>query len=224
MDSLGYLHLQMQLEGIALTDQQLLWRLPIAEEDPPLVLIAYLASGKLMTYLSTGLSAGLQTMLSTSSRAFTFPQVDPLLQVLRSYGLQPQFGHYKTYRFPTRFASVADSSVKDYSTHDAQIRAFGFDGLGEPVYAVALDGKIVSACVSVRENTHCGEAWVSTAPAYQQRGLAQRVVSVWAADLINRGKIPFYSHKLDNRASARLAAHLGLEPVFEEISIRSVSA
>jgi len=40
--------------------------------------------------------------------------------------------------------------------------------------------------------------------------------------LMNAGKVPFYSHKVENVASASLARKLGLQPVFEEISIAQV--
>jgi hypothetical protein len=49
--------------------------------------------------------------------------------------------------------------------------------------------------------------------------LAKKVVNAWARSLVNKGKIPFYSHNIDNLPSARLAEALELQPVFEEISI-----
>jgi predicted GNAT family acetyltransferase len=52
---------------------------------------------------------------------------------------------------------------------------------------------------------------------YRHQGFAQRVVSAWAMRLISVGKVPFYSHKIQNIASTNLAKRLGLQPVFEEI-------
>src|SRR5215510_15429154 len=43
----------------------------------------------------------------------------------------------------------------------------------------------------------------------------RKVVSAWAASLISTGKIPFYSHKTQNIASANLAKRLRLHPIFE---------
>jgi predicted GNAT family acetyltransferase len=60
---------------------------------------------------------------------------------------------------------------------------------------------------------------VYTNPEYRKQGFAQKVVNTWAGSLIDAGKVPFYSHKIENAASANLARKLGLRPVFEEISI-----
>jgi predicted GNAT family acetyltransferase len=71
----------------------------------------------------------------------------------------------------------------------------------------------------VREDESCGEAWVYTDPAYRRKGLAKKVASGWAHSLLSMGKVPFYSHKIENAASSSLAEALQLQPVFEEISI-----
>ena len=108
------------------------------------------------------------------------------------------------------------------SKHDPKIKTFGFDGFAENVYAIEQDDNIVSACVSTRENEQCAEAWVYTDPAFRNQGLAQRVVNAWAGSLIAVGKVPFYSHNIENTASATLASKLGLLPVFEEIAITQI--
>ena len=58
-----------------------------------------------------------------------------------------------------------------------------------------------------------------TDPAYRRQGLAKKVLSTWGHSLISAGKVPFYSHKIENNASASLAEALQLQTVFEEISI-----
>ena len=137
--------------------------------------------------------------------------------MLDSHHIQPDTGHYKTYLFPPGIA--ADPEVTCLSKHDPKIRASGFHGFAEQAYAIERDGKIVSACVSVREDKNCGEAWVYTASGYRGKGLAKKVVSAWAHGLMCVGKVPFYSHKIDNVPSTRLAEALQLQPIFEEISI-----
>ena len=92
------------------------------------------------------------------------------------------------------------------------------------MYAVEYNGALVSACVSTRENESCGEAWVYTAPHYRQQGFAQKAVNAWARNLMSAGKVPFYSHKIENDASANLARKLGLQPVFEEIVVTQTSS
>jgi hypothetical protein len=48
------------------------------------------------------------------------------------------------------------------------------------------------------------------------------VVSAWARSLMDARKIPFYSHEAGDELCTGLANRLGLEPVFEEISITYV--
>ena len=108
------------------------------------------------------------------------------------------------------------------SKHDPKVTAFGFDSFAEEVYAIERNGVLVSACVSTRENKECGEAWVYTDIDFRNQGLAQKVVNVWAGSLMDAAKVPFYSHVRENVSSASLARKLGLQPVFEEISITQV--
>jgi predicted GNAT family acetyltransferase len=87
------------------------------------------------------------------------------------------------------------------------------------MFGIEKNGRIISSCVCARENAHCGEAWVYTDEDHRRQGLAQKVVSAWAASLLKNGKVPFYSHKIQNVASANLAKRLLLQPAFEEIVI-----
>lgn len=85
-------------------------------------------------------------------------------------------------------------------------------GYGWPAFAILAEGRVVSACVSSREDDRAAEAWVQTVPAYRGRGFARRVTAAWAHAAQQSGKIPFYSHSEDNAASAGVARGLGLEP------------
>ena len=58
-----------------------------------------------------------------------------------------------------------------------------------------------------------------TAPQYRRQGLAAQVVTAWAYEATQQGLVPFYSHALENAASAGVASKLGLIPMFEEINI-----
>lgn len=181
------------------------------------MLIAQLAGGALVAYYDEALERNIQEELVVSFVDIEFPNIDPLREVLKKQSLQYGTGHYKTYVFPS--ITVHDEDVLCLSKHDQKVKEFGFDGFAEKVYAVERGGKIISACVSARENGTCGEAWVYTAPEYRQQGFAQRVVNVWARSLMRADKVPFYSHKIENTASANLAGRLKLHPVFEEIAI-----
>lgn len=218
MNPLTYLHLQLGLEGKGLVGEHTIRQVQVVPgEELPLLLLAQMADQKLVAYYSEALSSDLQTILSAYISSIEFPEITPIMAVLKSHNIRSDIGHYKTYLFPPQIGTNAE--VIGLSKHDPKVQAFGFDGFAEHIYAIERDGKIISACISVREDQNCGEAWVYSDPAYRRQGLAKKVVSTWAHSLRGVGKVPFYSHKIENDASARLAEALGLQPVFEEISI-----
>jgi len=79
-----------------------------------------------------------------------------------------------------------------------------------PVYAVIVNGRIVSTCQSSQENISAAEAWVRTLPNFRRCGYARQVTAAWAYHLQQRGKLPFYSHRWDNTASEAIASSLQL--------------
>jgi RimJ/RimL family protein N-acetyltransferase len=209
----------MRLEGKGLVNASLMKQVEIVPgEELPLVLIAQLVNGELVVYLDEALPSALQKELSATR--IKFPKIEPLLDVLKSNYISFEMGHYKTHVFPEQPAR--DANVLCLSKHDPRVKAFEFDGFADEVYAIEQNGVLVSACVSTRENETCGEAWIYTMPEYRQRGFAQKAVNAWAGSLLEAGKVPFYSHDIKNAASANLAGKLGLQPVFEEISIARI--
>lgn len=221
MQPLTYLHLQLRLEGKEVIHGSFLREVEaVPGEDLPLMLLARLADGTLVAYYNEALARDLHETLAASFVAVEFPDIGPLLEVLKKRNLQFGVGHYKTYVFSSQ--PVADRDVLCLSTADQRVKAFGLDGFADKVYVMEKEGKVLSACVSARENERCAEAWVYTAPEYRHQGFAQGVVSTWAGSLIREGKVPFYSHKMENVASENLAGKLKLQPVFEEIAISRV--
>jgi GNAT superfamily N-acetyltransferase len=226
MNPLDYLRLQLRLEGKEIIPGHLLRQVEVVpDEDMPLMVIAQLADSNVVAYFDENLPlrAEFREDLRKQVSEISFPNIGPLSAFLENRNITFEVGHYKTYIFPEMYAACRDDTVKCYSRYDPGVQDFGFDGFAEQVYAVERNDKIISACVSTRENDFCGEAWVYTDPEYRHQGLAQKVVSAWANGLVFAGKVPFYSHKIQNEASANLAIRLGLEPVFEEIVISYVS-
>jgi predicted GNAT family acetyltransferase len=80
-----------------------------------------------------------------------------------------------------------------------------------PVFVVLMDGRVVSACTSSRENVRAAEAWVFTDPSLRGRGLGRAVAAVWASFAVRNGKVAFYSHDEENTASGSIARALNLE-------------
>jgi RimJ/RimL family protein N-acetyltransferase len=221
MEPLAYLHLQMRLEGKGIINDCLMRQVEqVPDEQLPLVLMAQFANKDRVAYYDETISPDLQKELSAALANVVFPQINRLLDVLKSHHIQAEVGDYKTYVFPSQPGMDAD--VLCLSKQDARVKTFEFGGFAKQVYAIEQNGVLVSACVSTRENETCGEAWVYTAPEYRKRGFAQKVVHTWAASLMGAGKVPFYSHDIKNDASANLAKKLGLLRVFEEIVIAQI--
>ena len=60
--------------------------------------------------------------------------------------------------------------------------------LGQPMFAVVVDGHAVSVCCSVRETAEAFEAGVETVPVHRRRGYAPRAVSAWAREVRAMGR------------------------------------
>ncbi len=215
-------HILGSAQGLALNPQGRIIRQSPQADDLPLILLAHTAEGQTVAYLGDDCPVELQCELANQAANVEFPQVEPLLHLLRAYGIQPTVGHFKTYVFPEQSAQVELDPVKHFPKDDPKVMDFRFSGFADTVYAIEKDGIIRAACVSVRQDADCAESWVFTAPPWRRQGLAQKVVMAWARDMRSQGIVPFYSHKIENLASANLAAQLALIPVFEEIGIEPV--
>ena len=219
MNSLDYLLIQLRLEGKEVVHRDLLRQVQVIPgEEMLLMIIVQFGDKKVTPFYDEALSTELREKLRGHSISIEFSYVNRIVHFLQSYGFTVEAGHYKTYVFPDSYKRVAFEEVRQFSKDDSKVQAFGFDGFAGEIYGIKRDEKIVSACVSARENDFCGEAWVYTDEQYRHQGFSKKVVSVWARNLMTANKIPFYSHKIENTASASLAKRLGLQPVFEEIA------
>jgi RimJ/RimL family protein N-acetyltransferase len=217
MNPLEYLHLQLRLEGKEVINGDQLRQVEVVpDEEMPLMVIARFPDDRILVCYDEALRPELRGELAKHVQESAFPEIHLLLEFLETQRISVEVGHYKTYIFPAQIADAKDIVIC-ISKDDPLARAFGFGDFADSMYALERDRKLVSACVSTRENNFCGEAWVYTDEQYRRRGFAQQVVQAWAKELIRAGKVPFYSHKLENLASANLAKWLGLQPVFEEL-------
>ncbi len=209
----------MRLEGIRLNQNSLLGSTLPQGDDLPLVLVAQTSDGHVVTYFSERLSVEFRDGLFACANQIEFPNVDAILKLFNSHDIQPEVGHFETYVFPEHFAMMDVTRVKCFHKDDPKVKDFGFDNFADQVYAVEDGSAILSACVSVRHDSESAESWVFTALEHRRKGLGQLVVAAWAKSILLAGIVPFYSHRIQNIASAKLANKLGLIPAFEEISI-----
>jgi len=82
--------------------------------------------------------------------------------------------------------------------------------IGQPMFALPVDGHAVAVCCSVRLTNGACEAGVETVPTFRGRGFAARVVAAWALAVRNSGRVPLYSTSWQNEASRAVARKLGL--------------
>jgi hypothetical protein len=87
--------------------------------------------------------------------------------------------------------------------------------LSDGAFAVLVDGRPVSRAHSARESPCAAELIVETIGLERRKGYARAVTRAWARHQLSNGRIPFYSHRHDNSASAGLAANLQLRQFCE---------
>ena len=71
----------------------------------------------------------------------------------------------------------------------------------------------------------CADMWqigVDVLPEYRRKGIAAAVTSRLAAEILNRGKVPFYCCAWCNLPSARNAVRSGFRPAWTEMDVRSL--
>lgn len=77
---------------------------------------------------------------------------------------------------------------------------------------IRIDETPVSWAWSVRENAYCAEVAVETLAAYQRHGFARQVSAAWAHQVVQSGRVAFFSYAETNLASRALADSLGVQP------------
>jgi len=81
-----------------------------------------------------------------------------------------------------------------------------------------VDGLVVSEAWSSRRTDVAAELAVETLLEYRQRGYARQVCAAWASHQLTLGRTAFYSHDLENTASAALARSLGVRHFMDNVS------
>jgi hypothetical protein len=217
MKPFDYLLCQMDLEGIQRVPNDLIIPGAPGVEEFPLVITARTSDGESLICFDASIPTEIRLQLPLDDlQAF---RTGKAIGVFERSGIHVKSGHFKTHVFPEGVGSSNLEGVKCFNKDDPKIVDFGFHGFADQVHAIEKAGTILSACVSSRQNSRCAEAWVFTRPDQRRRGYAQGVVRAWADAIKAEGLIPFYSHRIDNMESARLAGRLNLTVVFEEMVI-----
>jgi ribosomal protein S18 acetylase RimI-like enzyme len=87
-------------------------------------------------------------------------------------------------------------------------------------FVILVDGVVVAQAWTVAGNARASEVEVETLPDFRRRGYARQVVAAWAADTLSNGRAVFYSHTVDNAASAGVSRSLGFIHLSDEVEYR----
>jgi hypothetical protein len=196
MDDLDYIKLQLELECIGFNKEGLLER--IAGENPDGIGLLYLfrlTNGQFRLLFRADVPAQTRRQISDLDPSNIFAHPEQAEAILQAALLTGGINRFKGYTF--KFQPLPHQSAEKLPW---KMTAWG----------LYEDGELASYCMSARENSRSAEAWVETQPEYRRKGLAQKAVFGWAADIQDQKKVPFYSHLVSNEASAALAKKMGL--------------
>lgn len=206
------MQIELECKGVEAGDS--LVRIPCAEPDEIDRFLVTLHDGAYTAYFRHDLPAHTRERLAALPPAQAFDEPETIRAILAQDALCERMWADKSYVFPpTLPPSLHPDAVRLDDERRCSLSErpdLGGGIAGKTAYAIITRDHIVSLCRSVRENGKSAEAWVVTEPEFRRRGYARQVTAAWARDVQRQGKVPFYSHLTDNRASEALAHSLGL--------------
>jgi len=222
-EELVRIHLALECVGVS-ADGQLV-RIPGPEPDDIHRFFVVQHDRGCFAYARADLPLAVRKRLSAVPPEVALREVSLIQSILAEHAICESVTQGKAYVFSAAPSQTDYPDVVRLNREDsALVEPFdpGFAAFLEkrPVFAILFEGKVVAGCVSAREDQAAGEAWVQTAPDFRRRGYARQATAAWAHHLQQQGKIPFYSHLLDNLASEALAGSLGLVPYKVETAYR----
>ena len=78
------------------------------------------------------------------------------------------------------------------------------------MWVIDRDGKTAAYAWSVRQNDASAELAVEVETGYRRRGFGRQLAAAWARQVLESGRVAFYSYRLDNLPSMALARRLGV--------------
>ena len=214
MNARALVELQLELECKRVEADNTIAPIPCDNPDeiPRCFVCQY--GGEYTVYYGHHLPVALRDRLATFPAKRLFVDHDMVVQTLAADAPCASIWAGRTYEFPkTPGAELWPDAVRleDRLHGDLLVRYEGGTVVGKrAVFGVIVGGEIVAACEASRENERAAEAWVRTVSAYRRHGYAKQVTAAWAHAMQQQGKVPFYSHSLENEASAAVARSLGL--------------
>jgi GNAT superfamily N-acetyltransferase len=217
MDTIELIQAQLALECIGLNQDGLLIRVPGSNPDNIARVYVFQDEENYFLYFRHDLSSSIRGRIGALGPEVVFRNYEAVKALLAEDGPCTEMFVGRTYILSDPLDSRQfPDVVRLTEAHRPLIEAYhaGMDVTDRAVYAIIRDEMIASTCASARENEQAGEAYVYTVPEYRGRGYGRQVTAAWAYHLQEQGKIAFYSHAWDNRASRAVAQSLELQPCY----------
>lgn len=184
MNAAGLITAHLYLECIAIDERGDLFPIPCPNPDPvPRFYIArHTDDGTFSRFARHDLHEELRERLLALPPEEALHRHDLVKSILSPYGICQEFHYGKSYVCPDRYSPEDYPDVVRLTTeHGPLIQEYDarLDPAGHAVFAVIVDGRIVSTCQSSRENETATESWVRTLPEYRRRGFARQVMAAW---------------------------------------------
>ena len=204
MNALELLRLHMELECITVNAAGDMTALPCPDpDDIHRLYIARHAAGYSL-YFRDDVPDALRTLLNQLPVETLFSDHTRIKAIFADFGAPCPGMHVgRSYVYPTQFTRIRDRAIELLPEND--------------LCRLAINGNFASACSSSRRNPHAAEAYVYTDERYRRQGYGKRVVRAWAQRVRRSGRVPFYSHLIDNTASQRVAESLGFEWYIDDV-------
>lgn len=204
MNPLELIRLHMELECISLNQAGDL--IPFPCDNPDDIHQLYIArhDGGYSRFFRHDLPPDLRAALAKLSDEMLFHECTHVQSIFAESGAPcHDMNVGRSYIYPEIFEAVTFPDVTCLPEND--------------LCAILMDSVAVSACSSIRHNEYSAEAWVFTEEACRRQGFGKRVVQAWAQRVRQQGRIPFYSHRMDNPASQRLAESIDFEWYVDDV-------
>ena len=168
--------------------------IPIPGSTEQARFILYRYPGGFARYYRIDIPLQLHLELGRMDGAQVFQDPESVRRILNAYSICPSAG---------LFESCSVVHLPQTSDYPDVVQ----DG---KCFIVRVDGQPVCWAWSERSNEQCAEVAVETLPAFRRRGYARQAVSALAAAEMAKGRVVFYSYKMDNLTSRELARSLGV--------------
>jgi len=205
MDTEDLIQAQLKLECIKIIEEGLLERIPCLNPDDIGLLYVYRIGEKYLVYIRSDVSQELREHFRDIPAKDLFHHKILAQTIFEKEGIRLAVYEFQTYQFPR---TIVNEQVQEVIRIENDQRQ---------AFCIFESGKEASSCISVRENEQASECYVFTDEKYRRRGYARKTVLAWAQYIQGLGKIPFYSHEVDNLASRAVAQKLGLAQSFSVV-------